>query len=148
LAEDGWNSRDPEKIALAYTLNSLFCFCQKPQRSLKPTQQVHTEKPDNSPIADRADFYRCRRRFLSRRRQTENLDAIGCSIGEFRRMVGVSFVITSGNTAAAAFDVKDYPAIKRRPSRDARRAKANPGVWDWKLRNKDYAAPITNRIIV
>jgi hypothetical protein len=76
------------------------------------------------------------------------LDAIGCSIGEFRRMVGVSFVITSGNTAAAAFDVKDYPAIKRRPSRDARRAKANPGVWDWKLRNKDYAAPITNRITI
>ena len=73
LAEDGWNSRDPEKIALAYTLNSLFGFCQKPQRSLKPTQQVHTEKPDNSPIADRADFYRCRRRFLLSRRQTENL---------------------------------------------------------------------------
>jgi uncharacterized protein len=22
LAEDGWNSRDPEKVALAYTLNS------------------------------------------------------------------------------------------------------------------------------
>jgi hypothetical protein len=52
-------------------------------------------------------------------------------------MVGVSFVITSGNRAAAAFDVKDCPEIKRRPRRDARRAKENPGVWDWKLRNKD-----------
>jgi hypothetical protein len=65
-----------------------------------------------------------------------------------KRMVGVSFVITSGNRAAAAFDVKDCPEIKRRPRRDARRAKENPGVWDWKLRNKDHAAPITDKITI
>jgi hypothetical protein len=28
LAEDGWNSRNPEKIALGYTLNSLFVFAK------------------------------------------------------------------------------------------------------------------------
>ena len=50
--------------------------------------------------------------------------------------------------AAAAFDVKDCPEIKRRPRRDARRAKENPGVWDWKLRNKDHAAPITDKITI
>jgi hypothetical protein len=56
--------------------------------------------------------------------------------------------ITSGNRATAAFDVKDCPEIKRRPRRDARRAKENPGVWDWKLRNKDHAAPITDKITI
>jgi len=58
------------------------------------------------------------------------------------------FAATSGNRAAAAFDVKDCPEIKRRPRRDARRAKENPGVWDWKLRNKDHAAPITDKITI
>jgi hypothetical protein len=37
---------------------------------------------------------------------------MGCSIGEFPRMAGVSFVITFGNRAAAGFDVKDCPEIK------------------------------------
>ena len=73
---------------------------------------------------------------------------MGCSIGEFPRMIGVSFVMTSGNRAAAAFDVKDCPEIERRPGRDARRAKENPGVWDSKLRNKDHAAPLTDKITV
>ena len=39
LAEDGWNSRDPEKVALAYTIDSLKHF--HPMCSNLSFQSVH-----------------------------------------------------------------------------------------------------------